>query len=108
DLATGAGLDAALDGVRTVVHLVQGGLAEDRLTQRLATEAARVGVEHLVYISIVGIERNQALGYYAAKLRSEHAVAASGVPFTILRATQFHGFVARIVDGQRRAPIAVL
>ncbi len=108
DLATGEGIAAALDGVRTVVHLVQGGLKEDELTERLATEAARAGVAHLLYISIVGIDRNQALAYYAAKLRAEQAIQTSGVPHTILRATQFHSFVARIVDGQRRWPIAFL
>jgi len=108
DLGTGVGVAAALEGVRTVVHLVQGGLKEDEVTKRLALAAKAAGVAHLVYISIVGIERNQALAYYAAKLRSEQAIAASGVPHTILRATQFHSFVARIVRGQTRWPVAFL
>ena len=108
DLRTGAGIRAALDGVRTVIHLVQSATAEDELTRTLADAAAAAGVEHLVYISIVGIERNRALGYYAVKLRSERVLETSAVPHTIVRATQFHDFVAGFVDSQRRLPIAFL
>jgi len=108
DLATGDGLSAALDGVRTVLHLANGGGKEDEHTARLALAAKSAGVEHVIYISIVGIERNQALGYYAAKLRSEQAIRAAGVPWTILRATQFHGFVANFVKGQTGSPIAFI
>lgn len=108
DLSTGAGLASALEGVRTVLHLVQSATAEDELTRTLTSAAADAGVEHLVFISIVGIERNQALAYYAVKLRAERVLEASGVPHTILRATQFHDFVAGFVASQRRLPVAFL
>ena len=108
DLDTGAGLAEALDGVRTVLHLAMGWTKEAEQTKRLALAARAAGVEHLLYISIVGIDRNQAFPYYRAKLESEQAIRASGVPFTILRATQFHDFVANLVKGQLGGPIAFL
>jgi uncharacterized protein YbjT (DUF2867 family) len=53
-------------------------------------EAARAGVSHVVFISIVGVDRNPHFPYYRAKLDAESVVERSPVPWTILRATQFH------------------
>jgi len=107
ELSTGAGLAEAVQGAGTVLHLANGMGQEAAQTARLAATAREAGVRHLVYISIVGIERNP-FAYYRAKLASETAVEESGVPFTILRATQFHDFIANLVKGQTRLPFAVI
>lgn len=91
DLATGAGLDAALAGVETVVHLATNRKADLPDTSRLLAAASAAGVGHLVYLSIVGVDRIP-FGYYRDKVANERAIAESGIPFTILRATQFHSF----------------
>jgi uncharacterized protein YbjT (DUF2867 family) len=101
DLNTGAGLEEAVHGVRSVLHLTSGGTKEAEHTKRVALAAREAGVEHLIYISIVGVDRNP-FPYYRAKLRSEQAVRAVGVPFTILRATQFHEFVAALAGGKSK------
>ncbi|MGH8961125.1 MAG: SDR family oxidoreductase [Jatrophihabitantaceae bacterium] len=107
DLATGSGLAAAVDGVQAVVHAatsrhmqkvdVQG-------TARLVAAARAAGVEHLIYVSIVGVDRNP-FGYYAAKLAAEQAIARSGLAFTLARGTQFHTLVAGVVRRMRLGPV---
>ncbi|MBS1679554.1 MAG: NAD(P)H-binding protein [Actinobacteria bacterium] len=93
DLTTGAGLDLALDGVHAVVDAAnsQKGAKETLVegTRRLAAAGARAGVANHVTISIVGIDLVP-MSYYKAKLAQEEALAASEVPWTLLRATQFH------------------
>ncbi len=103
DLQSGAGLAAALDGVETVLHLATNRRSDARATRHLLQAARTAGVQHLVYLSIVGVD-SVPLGYYRAKLVCEELVAESGVPFTILRATQFHDFVAGFFSAQRRLP----
>jgi uncharacterized protein YbjT (DUF2867 family) len=95
DLATGTGLDDALDGSDIVVHLATSRRKDIGQTRNLLAAAKRAGIGHLVFISIVGVDRVP-YGYYRDKVASEHAIAASGIPFTILRATQFHSFVAAL------------
>jgi uncharacterized protein YbjT (DUF2867 family) len=95
DLRDGSGLAAALDGVEVVVDAANG----DRKvlvdgTARLLRAAAAAGVKHHVGVSIVGVDRVGGR-YYAAKLAQEQAIRESGVPWTIVRATQFHTLVAR-------------
>lgn len=105
DLRTGAGLAAALDGVETVLHLATSANSTDVAQARtLMTAAAAARVTHLVFISIVGVD-TVPYAYYRAKLAAEKAIEESGVPFTILRATQFHSFVAMIPRVQRRMPV---
>jgi uncharacterized protein YbjT (DUF2867 family) len=95
DLVTGSGLDPALDGCAAVVDasnassprraaqvLVEG-------TRRLLTAEQHAGVSHHVCISIVGCERVP-VGYYRVKTEQEQAVERGPVPFSIVRATQFH------------------
>jgi uncharacterized protein YbjT (DUF2867 family) len=96
DLATGAGLEAAVGGIETIIHLasattqVTKGRQIDVLgTRRLLTVAREAHVSHLVHVSIVGIE-NVAYPYYRTKLAAEAVVHEDLVPWTILRATQFH------------------
>ncbi len=103
DLQSGTGLTEALEGVETVLHLATNRRSDARATEHLLQAARSAGVRHLVYLSIVGVDAVP-LGYYRAKLRCEELVAESGVSFTILRATQFHDFVAGAFRAQRRLP----
>jgi uncharacterized protein YbjT (DUF2867 family) len=96
DLSTGTGLDDALAGADTVVHLATNRRADLRDTERLLAAATAAGIRHLVFLSIVGVDRIP-YGYYRDKVASEQAIAASGIPFTILRATQFHSFPGEIL-----------
>ncbi len=105
DLSTGAGVTGALEGVGTVLHLATSASTRDvRQTQRLVDAARATGVTHVVYISIVGVD-TVPYSYYRAKFACEQIIEASGIPFTILRATQFHSFVAMIPRAQRRLPV---
>jgi uncharacterized protein YbjT (DUF2867 family) len=104
DLATNAGVDAAVDGVDAVLHLAGGPKGDDVATRNLAQAASRAGVKHLVMISVIGAER-MPLGYFTAKLRAERAVRESGVPWTVLRAAQFHDLVLTIARGMARLPL---
>lgn len=76
-------------------------------TRRLVHAARDAGVAHLVYVSIVGIDRVQ-FGYFKHKLQAEQIVAGCGVPFTITRATQFHEFVDAVIRYSVRFPMPVL
>jgi uncharacterized protein YbjT (DUF2867 family) len=103
DLLTGEGIPEAIAGVDTVVHLATG--LNDVGQARAAIGAARAAdVEHFILISIVGIEQIP-LGYYKGKVEIEKALVESGIPHTILRATQFHQFVDAIFRGQRFSPV---
>ncbi|MEV0697620.1 NAD(P)H-binding protein [Saccharopolyspora sp. NPDC050389] len=105
DLRTGAGIDAATSEVDAIVHCATTlGRKDVAATQRLIDAARRNGVPHLVYISIVGVDRVP-LPYYRAKLEAEERVTKSGLPWTILRTTQFHDLIVRITSAQRRSPV---
>src|SRR5215211_4789581 len=98
DLAAGQGLERAVDGVGTIMHLAGSAKGDDTKARNLALAASRSGVRHLVYISVVGADRipvvsgvdRTMFGYFAAKRAAEQVIAGSGVPWTTLRATQFH------------------
>ncbi|MCX4469176.1 NAD(P)H-binding protein [Micromonospora sp. NBC_01655] len=99
DLATGEGLPDAVAGVAAVLHLAStpgGGRRTHQVdvlgTRRLAVAAGRAGVGHLLYVSIVGVDRVP-FPYYRHKLAAERVVAAGPVPWSVLRATQFHPFL---------------
>lgn len=105
DLTTGDGLADALTGVSTVVHLATSTGTKDRQqTQRLVDASRTAGVSHLVYISIVGVDVVP-YSYYRAKLDSERVIEASGIPFSIVRATQFHEFIELFLRLQSRLPV---
>lgn len=105
DLRTGEGIDAAASGVDVIVHCATTLSGKDvAATQRLIDAARRSGAPHLVYISIVGVDQVP-LFYYRAKLEAEERVINSGLPWTILRTTQFHDLVARTISVQRRSPV---
>ncbi|MET8834426.1 NAD(P)H-binding protein [Micromonospora sp. NPDC004540] len=106
DLATGEGLAAAVDGVEAVLHLATSPNRRtheiDVLgTRRLVLAAGHAGVGHLVYVSIVGVDRVP-LGYYRHKLAAEQVVAAGPVPWSVLRATQFPEFLEELLRAASR------
>jgi uncharacterized protein YbjT (DUF2867 family) len=116
DLITGAGVDAALAGVEVVVDVVgTSALTADAAGAFFTTTAGtlqgaatRAGVQRVVLLSIVGLERASASGYYRAKLEQEAAHRAGPVPLAVLRATQFHEFPGQILQRTRRGPVAMV
>ena len=109
DLLTGAGIAEAVCGVDTVLHLATGprGRGDVEATRTLLDEATHAGVRHLVLVSIVGID-DIPLPYYRDKVVIERLVRESGLPHTVLRATQFHAFVETMFIAQRRLPVVVV
>ncbi|OLF10389.1 SDR family oxidoreductase [Actinophytocola xanthii] len=106
DLSTGEGVAAAVAGVDVVVHLATGntGRRDVAAACRLVTAARRAGVAHLVYVSIVGVDRVPN-SYYRGKLAVERLLAESGLPHTILRTTQFHDLVRAYLAAVSRLPV---
>ncbi len=106
DLLTAAGVDAAVDGIEVIVHCATQGTRDKDVTstENLVAAARRAGVAHVIYVSIVGIDRIP-LPYYKTKLRVEHALEASGIGHTVLRATQFHELIETIFSIQRFSPV---
>ena len=105
DLSTGAGLDAVLDGADAVVHTATSMTRPQRVdvagAARIAESLRRLGSPaHVVSISIVGCDRIP-YAYYRAKADSETALERSGVPTTIVRATQFHPLAAMLASALR-------
>ncbi len=110
DLITGEGLEQAVSGVDTIVHCASSPFRRARQTdvegtKRLLAVAARTGVSHLVYISIVGIDRVQSYPYYRVKLETEQVIEGSPVLHTILRATQFYDLILMAVRALARLPV---
>jgi uncharacterized protein YbjT (DUF2867 family) len=123
DLLTGAGLDEALTGVRTVIDVSNIQTVSKRAsikffettTRNLLAAGERAGVQHHVLLSIVGIDRVR-WGYYQGKLRQEELVLNGPVPATVLRATQFFEFTVQsltlypgplaVVPWMRSQPVA--
>lgn len=106
DLTRGP-LEEALSRFGTVVHLATGPrfrTVDVAGTRRLLDAARRTGVSHVLYVSIVGVDRHP-FPYYRAKHEAERLVEDSGVPYTILRATQFHDLVLTVVRGLTRSPV---
>lgn len=109
DLVNGSGLDAALDDVDVLIHAATAPQGDTEAvdvqgTKRLLEAAEAAGVDHFLYPSIVGIDEIP-FSYYEHKLSAERAVENSDVPSTILRATQFHEFVADLLGQVERLPV---
>src|SRR5271165_3916986 len=103
---TGEGLAEALTGAKVVVDVANTPSWEDKAVLEffetagrnlLAAEAA-AGVGHHVALSVVGTERLLASGYFRAKMAQEDLIKASGIPYTIVRATQFFEFMGGIAQ----------
>jgi uncharacterized protein YbjT (DUF2867 family) len=93
DLVTGDGVEAAVDGAAAIVHCATSTKGDAEATTNLIRAASRAGAPHLVYVSIVGLDQIPSWGYPKAKLQAERAIAGSGLPWTILRATQFYDYI---------------
>ncbi len=105
DTMTGEGLAAALTGAQVVVDVANSPSFEDAAVleffetsgRNLAAAEAAAGVGHHVALSVVGTDRLLESGYFRAKMAQEDRIKAAGVPYTIVRATQFFEFVDGII-----------
>jgi uncharacterized protein YbjT (DUF2867 family) len=104
DLLTGEGVDRAVEGAATVLHLAGGRKGDDEAARRLAEAASRAGVGHLVFVSVVGAD-TVPVAWLRSKHAAEEAVAGSGVPWTTLRAAQFHDLVLGVVQKMATLPV---
>ena len=113
DLTTGEGVEAALTGAEIIVHLAGTMKGDEDKAATLVRAAADSGVRHLVYISVVGADRvpvvsrtdRAMFGYFASKLAAERVVIDSGLPWTILRATQFHDLIQMTARQLTKLPV---
>src|SRR5919197_3082736 len=113
DVITGDGLAEALEGVYGVVDAATGPSPDETeateffmaATRNLQTLGERAGVKRIVVVSIIGADRFTA-GYGAAKLANEQAMRSGPIPVHILRAAQFHEFVAQLVDWGRQGDVS--
>ena len=114
DLVEGTGVAQALRGADAVIDVASATTLDAResvaffeaTTRALLAEEAAAGVGHHVALSIVGIDRAP-VGYYAGKVAQERLIESGGVPWTILRATQFHEFAAQIYARAKIGPVHV-
>ncbi|AEF36746.1 MULTISPECIES: SDR family oxidoreductase [Mycolicibacter] len=117
DVLTGQGLAEALSGADVLVDVVNSPDFDDdpvmdfftRSTTNQVAAARKADVSHYVALSIVGCDGLPDSGYMRAKVAQERIITESGLPYTIVRATQFHEFADAIttsltVDGVVRAP----
>src|SRR5499426_4072459 len=102
---TGEGLTEAMAGTQVVVDLANSPSFEDKAVMAFFTTAGRnllaaekaAGVGHHLALSVVGSDRLPDSGYLRAKLAQEDLIKASGIPYTILRSTQFFEFIGAII-----------
>lgn len=114
DITTGSGLAAALAGAEVVIDVSNvATLSKKRSvrffaagTERLIEAGARAGVRHHLALSIVGIDR-VSFGYYAGKVSQEDLIRHGGLPWTVLRATQFHEFAEQLL-ARSPGPLALV
>ena len=118
---TGEGLAAAVDGAAVVVDVSNAPSFEDAAvleffetsTRNLLAAEAAAGVGHHVALSVVGTQRLAGSGYFRAKIAQEKLIGSGPIPYSIVHATQFFEFVARIADGAtdgttvRLAPVLI-
>ncbi|HWT36259.1 MAG TPA: SDR family oxidoreductase [Paraburkholderia sp.] len=103
---TGEGLKEGLAGADVVIDLSNSPSFEDKAVLEFFETSARniraaeaeAGVRHHVALSIVGTDRTPENGYFRAKVAQEKLIEASGVPYTIVRSTQFYEFLGGIAD----------
>jgi uncharacterized protein YbjT (DUF2867 family) len=112
DLETGQGIADAVTGIDVVVHAASSPFKHTRQididgTRLLLEQARAAGVAHVIYISIVGIDRIP-YSYYHAKLAAEELVKNNGIPWSLLRATQFHYLVDLFFQAATKLPVVTL
>ena len=113
DLLKDEGIEAAVAGAGVIVHCAGGRKDDDVATRNLVRAAARAGRPHLVFISVVGADRipvvgaadRMMFGYFGYKLAAERVVAESGLPWTTLRATQFHDLSLVVAEQMAKLPV---
>lgn len=111
DLETGEGVAAAVDGVDVIAHCASA--ADYRHPERDVAQTRRLlsaladARPHLLYISIVGVDKIR-FGYYRAKLATESVITESGLPYTVLRTTQFHDLALMFLTLLTRGPVAIV
>ena len=104
DSITGEGVEEAMAGTQVVIDLANSPSFEDRAVleffqtsgRNLHAAEAAAGVRHHVAVSIVGADRTPENGYFRAKVAQERLIEASGIPYTIIRSTQFMEFLGAI------------
>lgn len=108
---TGEGLAEALAGAEVVVDVANSPSFEDKAVldffeisgRNLRAAETAAGVKHHVALSVVGTDRMLGSGYFRAKMAQERLIEASGIPYTILRATQFFEFMGGIAGSSAGA-----
>ncbi len=111
---TGEGLKEAMAGTQVVIDLANSPSFEDKAvleffeTSGRNLHAAEAGVRHHVAVSIVGTDRASDNGYFRAKVAQEKLIEASGIPYTIIRSTQFLEFLRAIADSSAAGGIVRL
>jgi uncharacterized protein YbjT (DUF2867 family) len=113
---TGEGLKEALSGAQVVVDLANAPVWEDKAVleffetsgRNLMAAETAAGVKHHLALSIVGSDRSPDSGYLRAKVAQENLITASGIPYTILRSTQFFEFVGGIVKSGEEGDVVRL
>jgi uncharacterized protein YbjT (DUF2867 family) len=113
DLTTGDGIEAAVDGIETIVHCAGSAKGDEHKTRNLVRAASQAGAQHLVFISVVGADRvpvvsrtdRAMFGYFGSKRAAERVVEDSGVPWTTLRATQFHELALMTARQMAKMPV---
>ena len=116
DLSTGAGLDEALRGVDAVIDVSNTPAQEEAdiveffstATRHLLEAEVRAGVRHHVLLSIVRLDDNHTVPHYAGKRAQEALVADGPVPWSIVRATQFHDFPAMTAEWVEQDGVATV
>jgi uncharacterized protein YbjT (DUF2867 family) len=116
DLTTGEGIAADVKGTKTILHLAGSSKGDEEKARRLVRAAARAGARHPVYISVVGADRipmasgidRTMFGYFGAKLAAEQVIADSGLPWTTLRATQFHDLLLMVAMQMTKLPVIMV
>ena len=115
DVVTGQGLALALTGVECIIDAATGPSPDQKAATEFFTAAARnlhqagerAGVRRMVVVSIIGIDRFTA-GYGAAKIAHEKAMRSGPIPVRVLRAAQFHEFVAQLVEWGRQGEVSLV
>ena len=115
DVVTGQGLALALTGVECIIDAATGPSPDQKAATEFFTAAARnlhqagerAGVRRMVVVSIIGTDRFTA-GYGAAKIAHEKAMLSGPIPVRVLRAAQFHEFVAQLVEWGRQGEVSLV
>jgi uncharacterized protein YbjT (DUF2867 family) len=116
DVYSGAGLEGALRGADALVDCTNVAATEEAeivdffgtATRNLLAAEAEAGVSHHVLLSIAGVDHGQAVPHYAGKREQERVVTEGQVPWTIVRATQFHDFAATVAGWTERDGVATI